>query len=253
MADQAPTVFGDATTTPAVTPAAPVATVNFEDKLKVITGPDGKPKYATVDVALDALSASQVHIARLEQEAREREAEVIRLREIEKNAATLDTIVDRLQTNRSTDPVATPTSGLDENSVVNIVRNLLSDEQRQAAAKANLTKVNDTLVSKFGDKASEVVAQKAKELGTTPQELGKLSSSNPQIVLQLFGTSSNSISTPTSTSIHIDPTRQEKVEPAFVPEKGKSLLSGLAATDQNRKEVMAKIRDQVYKQFDVTT
>lgn len=226
---------------PIVTNPDPLA-----DKLNKILGADGKPKYANPLVALDALEASQAHITRLEAEKAQERAELERLREVERNARSLEEIADRLKPN----PKETTTqSGLDENTVSELVKRTLEDRDRQATAKANLLRVNDTLTEKFKDKAPEMVAAKAKELGMAPEELGRLASQSPALVLQLFGQTASIVSSPTQTSVHLNPNI-----PTNEIEKPKhSLISGVHATDKNREELMRKIKEKVYRENGVTT
>jgi len=250
MADQ-PNLF-DATTVATTVP--PVTTTTNDpvvDKLNSILGPDGKPKYANAAIALDALAASQAHIARLEQEAKDRAEEVARLKQANETSKSVEELVETLRNKNTSDTTqVTPPSGLDEKATLELVRRTLEDRERQSTAQANLTKVNDTLTTKYGDKATETVAAKAKELGMTTQELGILAGRSPALVLELFGEKSQPVTStsPTTSSIHIDTTRQPNDE---IKLPG-SLLSGKFATDANRTEAMRKIREKVYKQYEVT-
>lgn len=245
-----PDVFnsGVVVTTPV---ADPVVTDPFADKLRAIVGADGKPKYANTQVALDALLASQTHIARLEAEKAQERAEIERLREVERNARSLDDIVERLKTNTPDPTTVTTNSGVDEKTITTLLTKALEERDRQSQSQANLRRVNDVLTEKFKDKAPEVVATKAAELGMSPKELGELSSRNPQLVLQLFGTSAPAASpSPTTTSIHF-PSSPPASDAIKMPEK--SVLGGVGATTKNQKELMAQIRAKVLKDLDVTT
>lgn len=245
MADQADNLFNQtapaASEAPVITPAAdPLA-----DKLKAIVGPDGKPKYANPLVAIDALSASQAHIQRLEAEAAERATELERLRDVERTATSMEAVLERL---KPTSPTATPVSGLDEQAVERLLERSLENRGRQATAQANVKKVNDILTEKFKDKSKDVVAAKAAELGMTTQELGELSSRSPALVLQLFGSTAPVTASPTNTSVHL-PGSPPAPEAVARPEK--SLISGVGATDANRKAKMAEIRAAVHKRLGV--
>lgn len=250
MADQA-NIF-DATGTTTVIVTDPIVTADpFADKLKTIVGPDGKPKYANTQMALDALFASQAHIVTLEAEKAQERAEIERLREVERNARSLEEIAERLKNTNTPDPrTVTPSSGVDENTVNTLVVKALEARDRQSLAQANFKRVNDTLTEKFKDKAPEVVSAKALELGMSPKELGELSSRNPQLVLSLFGSATPASPSPTTTSIHY-PSSPPAIDEVKRPEK--SLISGTYATVKNQKELMAQIREQVYKKLDVTT
>lgn len=252
MADQAlDDAFGGTDQTPTnVETQNPPANPNldvFVEKLMSITDESGRPKYDSIEKALDALNASQAHIKQLE-------AEQKTLREQAAQAKTLEDVLKKLDGNNVTEPekqqaATPPNSGLSEEQAAELVRKVLQGERQTEAAVNNLRTVNDTLTSKFGDKAKEVVAQKAKELGTTPQQLKELSASNPNMVLALFGGSQNPPSA-TTTSLNFGSVKP-KDEPVKRPEK--SLISGSGATDANRMEHLRKIRENVYKRLGVQT
>lgn len=244
MADPANLFDDDKTgTTPLVNNTPPPTADPFADKLAGIKGADGKPKYANTSVALEALIASQNHIATLE-------AEAVELRKNSENVASLEEVIARLRNEGTNKEVTTP--NLDENKINQLVRSALEERERQSASQANLKRVNDALIQKYGtrEKAAEVVAQKATELGTSVADLGALSSANPTLVLQLFGTTPAVNSNPINTSIR---TSSELNPPPELKAPEKSLISGVGATDANRKEFMRKIKEDVYKRLEVTT
>lgn len=241
----------DQNTTP---PNTNVSSDPFADKLKTIVNDQGLPKYENTDKALDALAASQAHIKRLEDEAKARESETAKLREEATKAQALEDIVQRLTGNsQKQTKVETPTQTVDvEKVIADQVQNALSQREAALVANTNGQSVRNALVSKFGDveKARAAVEQKAQELGMTNTQLATLSAQSPKMVLSLFGlqveqANSNPI-TPSGTPLN----------PAKAPEPvqrpAQSLISGVGATDKARKELMAKIREEVYKKFDVT-
>lgn len=247
-------VFDQNTTPPNSTTTNPDTTNLFSDKLKEIVNDQGQPKYKDVNAALEALKASQEHIKRLETEAREREAETSKIREAAVKAEALEEIVNRLTNGNSQTKtnVETPTNaGMSEDQIVATLEKILSTRDKQQVAQSNLDKVQNALLAKFGEQTRETVALKAKELGMTSQELGALSSTNPQIVLNLFGLNSapNTTPSPTTSSVNTQLNPPPKNEGLKRPEQ--SLLSGVGATDKNRKEMMKKIKEEVYKQYDV--
>jgi hypothetical protein len=238
--------------TPPNTPI--VSSDPFADKLKTIVNDQGQPKYETTDKALEALAASQAHIKKLEDEAKAREQETARLREEATKASALEEIVQRLTgTPNKAKEVETPTNPVDvEKVIAEKITQVLSVEKQKEAANANGLVVRNALVTKFGDldKARDAVNAKAAELGMTNESLGTLSAQNPKLVLTLFGlsapNSTSNVTTPSSTPLQ----PVQKDESLKAPDK--SLISGLHATDANRKELMRKIKEQVYKQYDVT-
>lgn len=236
------------------TPTPIVSSDPFADKLKNIVNDQGQQKYENTEKALEALAASQAHIKRLEDEAKAREQEQQKLREEATKAQALEEIVQRLTGNRNRAPeVETPTNPVDvEKVIATQVQNALSVEKQREAANANGQAVRNALVGKFGDveKAREAVNAKASELGMTNEGLAALSSQNPKLVLSLFGLtgqhSTPQVTTPSSTPL----TRPQVDTPVKAPEF--SVISGPGATDKNRKELMAKIKEEIYKKYEVT-
>lgn len=238
-------VFDQGTPPPNPNPVAPASPDPFADKLKAIVNEQGEPKYKDINSALDALKASQAHIATLEAEARERMAREAELTAKATKAEALEEIVRRIGTNDKATVATPPNASLSEDAIAKLVDTRLVQRDAAAVAQKNMNDVSDVLKSKFGDKAPEVVAAKAAELGTTARDLGALSSQNPKLVLSLFNLSSAPVVQPTvpSLSIPLKPDTQE-VE---LKRPEKSLLSGIAATDRNRKALMEQIRAKVYK------
>lgn len=226
--------------------AAPNLADVWVEKLVTITREDGTPKYETVEQALDALKVSQEHIARIERENAE-------LAEKTKENETLQETIKRLSGNMNTEEkpaVVTPPAngGLSVEAAEELVKKVLDERNAVGTSVSNLKRVNDALIARFGSKAGEVAQAKAKQLGTTPEKLKALSAENPDLVLELFGTSQSSAS-PNLSSVNLDrrPMTQDTIE-----RPAKSLLSGPAATDRNRIDHLAKIRTKVYKENGIT-
>ena len=116
-----------------------------------------------------------------------------------------------------------------------------------AAESVNEQLVNDALVASYGDKAAEVLSAKAAELGTTVKALQQQSRENPKLVLAAFGQQS-APSGPTTGSVNIPATRPTNDGKVTAPEK--SLLSG--STDREKVAFLRQIREEVYKEHDIT-
>lgn len=244
-------VFDQNTNKPEEKPVAPAIPNAFDDQLKGIKNEKGEPKYKDVASALNALSASQEHIKQLENEQLVRDAEILALRDEVKNKQALEEVVNRLSNNENKAKDQTvPNASLSEDAIVNVVENILKRKETLSVAQNNINEVSNKLTAKFGDKTKEAVAAKAAELKTTPEALGKLASENPDLVLSLFGESPKpaNLTAPSSTTPLITPKVEGEIKrPDF------SLLSGVGATDKNRKELMKQIRAKVYKDLEVTT
>lgn len=218
----------------------------YLDLLAGIKNEQGLPKYATVDEALKALAHSQAYIPEVKNQLSQREQELAALRAELEQRQSIEDVVSRLATQNQPAPVADQpnTSGLDESAVMKLVQQHLEQREAATVAQANLQQVDTTLRAKFGDRAGEVVAQRAAELGLTPKALGELSSKSPQAVLALFNATGAPAPKPSFSSINIPATNQPDQPPLERP--AKSLLSGASMKDQAA--FMAKVREKVLRE-----
>jgi len=238
-------------TPPVVEQAAPKEQVDiWVEKLLTITRPDGTPKYETVEAALDAIKFQNEHIARIE-------ADNALLAEKAKENETLQETIKRLGGNMNANEkpaVPAANGGQDaeaaEELVKKILNQTLSERDQVTQAVNNIKQVQDTLIAKYGpEKTRELVANKAKELGTTQEKLKQLSATDPKLVLQLFANPQNaapSANTSTVKSLFTPPASDDIKRPE------KSLISGRGATTQNQVDFMKKIREKVYKENGIT-
>ena len=220
------------------------------NKLMEIKRPDGSPKYLDPIDALDALKASQEYISTLETENATFKEQV---KEVETLQDTIKRLSGNMNNNEKPNPQTKDEGGRSVEAAEELVSQLLDRKlnERDAVntAMSNLKRVNDTLVSKFGDKAGEVVTNKAKALGTTPEALKELAAQNPKLVLELFG-GSTATPSPNSSSVNLGGYKppEDKLE---LPEK--SLLSGSGATQKNQMEYFRKIKERTNKRLGVET
>lgn len=255
MSDQ--TVFSETTQQDSGQPAQQSSPVNpFEDQLKGITNEEGRQKYATLEEALKALAHSQSYIPELKDSLSSKEQEIAKLQaELEKRQSVED-VVSRL-TSQGTPAPSEPTTqtvnglSIDEvNKAVEQRLQALQQQQEQTKAQeianANVSEVSKTIAAKFGDKASEVVSNKAKELNMSVAELQSMAGKNPNLVLSLFNTQPSATPKPTTTSVNIPPVNPSMPELAK-PER--SLLSG--ATSAQQKEYMMKVKQNVYARLGI--
>ena len=225
----------------------------FADKLKNIVGEDGKPKYDSVEKALEALAHSQAHIKTLEDEKSVERDEIAKLREELEKRATVEDFVNKLSQNPTSDSQVQVTpednKGLDESKVLELLQNTLQKKEESEKQVANVATVVNTLKDKFGDNAGEEVAKKAKELGMTTDELKKFSATNPQLVLGLFGEkeAKTKPTTPSSTST-ANPTQPQGIE----EDNKKKLLRG-GITSKDLVAGWNAIGKDVYDKFGVET
>lgn len=217
----------------------------YEDLLKSIKNEQGLPKYATLDEALKALQHSQAYIPEVKQKLTQQEQEIATLKAQLDQFGSLEDVVSRLAKPSQSEPVVNQPSGsgLDESAVMQLVQQQLERNQQTLSAQQNQQQVESALRAKYGEKAGDVVKQRAAELGLSPQALGELSSRSPQAVLALFNTQVGSAprSTISSVNIHSDTNTPPQLE-----RPTKSLLTGASMKDQAA--YMAKVREVVYRE-----
>jgi hypothetical protein len=225
------------------------APVEPTDLLVSIKNEQGEQKYKTIEEAIKALANSQAFIPTLLNEKKTLEDEIVTLREKAKKADNIDEVLGKLRgQNEDTNREVTPPAGsLSEEAVVNLVRKVLNDTQTESVVKTNRATVQKALTDKFGEKTGEMVAKKAAELNTTPEKLGDLAAGNPNLVLALFQTAGVKSVTPTTSSVHLP----HDSNPAPLDKPAKSLLLG--ATSKDQKDFMMKVKEEVYRKYDVTT
>ena len=224
---------------------------DYANLLASIKNERGEQKYDSLDKALEALNHSQSYIPQLKTTLQEREAELARIKADLEKRESIDDVVSRLTGNQkpqdqNSQPAAAD-KGLNEKTVEQIVEEMLQKKQTETSAQENRRKVNDALSQAFGDKVADVVAEKAKELGISPKELGEMASQKPNVVLALFNSKGQKPVSPTTGSLYVPPSNPND-QPLERPKK--SLLLGATAKEQI--EYMKKIREDVYKRFEVT-
>lgn len=219
----------------------------FSNQLKEIKAEDGRQKYDTVEKALEALTHSQTLIPTLQSQVTALELDKTNLREELAKSKGAQELIDSLTNHQQGEQQGNPSeSQFGEADVARMLEATLDKREQVKVVNANASKVQDALVGAFGAKANEVVQAKAKELNMTPEALGKLAESAPDMVLALFNNKSASPSV-TNTSVHLGFNTPE-VKPLVRPES--SLLSGATAKEQT--EFMLKVKEDVYKRLNVT-
>ena len=236
------------TTDTTTTTASPSGVDIWAEKLKTITREDGTPKYASIDVALDAIVHKDNHIAQLEAEAQV-------LAEMARENETLKQTLERLKGNTMNEekPNSRPaeSGGLSEEAVNEIVERKLTGRQQTEAAINNVKRVQTTLVSRFGSEAAaqQAIIARAKELGVSTEKLKLDSAQSPDYVLALFGNSTH-VPAPNTGTVNLSrpqPTDNEVKRP------DKSVISGRGATDRSQTDLMADIRRSIYKKHGITS
>lgn len=228
-------------------PTTPISNPNdlFTDQLAAIKNSDGAPKYDTVEKAIEALQHSQQYIPELKDKVSTQEQLINDLQAKLEATQSVQDIITKQTPQSEEQPTRQPS--LSEQDVAALVAQELEKRNAQTTYETNQSTVYNALTSKYGDNAQSEIANKAKELGMKPSELGALSKSNPAMVLALFGERQSGTPSPTRTSVNL-PLDAPSIEPLARPTK--SVLSGATSKDQG--EFMRKIKEEVYRKHGIT-
>ena len=246
-------IFNEASTQTA--PSQPQEGDALATKLASITNEKGEPKYANVDVALDALKNSQDYIPSLKNELASKDAELAEIRaqmaETQGMVKAQEELVRLMQTQQTTaqpEPMVAPqpASSQDTVDINSLVQAAFQAHQQQTVANENLNEVNKALASQYGDKAVEVLQTKAQELNTTPEAIQEMAKQNPTMALKLLGTEKPKAMSYGGTNTAAWPT--PKVEPLTAP--AKSMLAG--AKQSEIKDFMKAVQAEIYREHGIT-
>lgn len=163
-------------TPPVVTPPSPVVPTELQE----LVG-QGK-KYATLDDAIKSVPHAQTHIAKLEQEAAQLREE------LQKRKAAEDLLAD-IKAGITQQGETTPKVDLSQETVSNIVKNVLKQEQESNIQAQNAKSVMTAFETAFGDKqkAEQEYIKIAEKNNLPVQMLNQLAMTSPEAVLNLAG------------------------------------------------------------------
>lgn len=173
------TIFnGEVDQTPPVVTSPPPPVVPTE--LQELVG-QGK-KYATLDDAIKSVPHAQTHIAKLEQEAAQLREE------LQKRKAAEDLLAD-IKAGITQQGETTPKVDLSQETVSNIVKNVLKQEQESNIQAQNAKSVMTAFETAFGDKqkAEQEYIKIAEKNNLPVQMLNQLAMTSPEAVLNLAG------------------------------------------------------------------
>lgn len=223
----------------------------FADQLMSITNEDGKPKYKSVDEALNALKHSQNFIPELKNDLESHKEQLRQLQEELNKRESVEDVVKRLTSRQQeADPGKQDdnpqVTGLDEQTAKQLFETMLTEKEQTKQVESNKQTVNTALYEMYGDKTQEQVKRKAEELGTSPKELGDLASQNPNLVLALFKTGPNKGPKTTTNSVNMHNYSNDS-EGLKKPEK--SLLGG--STSKQQRDYMSQVKADVYRRYGI--
>lgn len=172
-------LFAEVAATPEATAVPQTQQPSLPEEVMALVG-TGK-KYATVEDALKSVPHAQTHIARLEQEMQS-------LRERAAQAKAIDDVYEALTLRQQDEQQVTASAPIvDERFIDAVLERKLEEQKRSEEKRANMSKVRETLTTKFGEKAAEVFKKKAEELGINEGFLTDLAAKSPVAALELFG------------------------------------------------------------------
>jgi len=230
---------------PQVTPETTASPSSlFNDQLAAIKNESGEQKYKTLDDALNALKHSQEYIPDLKTQLDSTKLELEALKVKLGATETVESAIQKLASEKSeTNLDTTNVSGLDEQGVINLLNKLEAGK----STATNVSQVDNAISKKYGEKAKEIVANKARELGITPERMGQLAGENPNLVLALFGATASPTNSTTTSSYNIP--ANAPIQPNAISPPEKSLLSG--ATTAEQVDYMRKVREEVYRKHGI--
>lgn len=221
----------------------------FAHQLMSIKNERGEPKYNSIETALDALKHSQEYIPQIKSEAERWKAEAERLQAELAQRASIEDTISKFTTQRTPEAPSTTTEApkaLDESAVEAMLQRALTAREQKQLAEQNLSAVSAQLTQKYGEKAKEVLASKAAELGMSMESVKQIASSSPSAVLAWFNTSSPAPSgAPVRSTVSLPDTPRD----TELKSPSKSLLRGASSKDQI--EFLKKIREEVYRKHDI--
>lgn len=139
-------------------------------------------KYSDINSALNSIKPAQEHISKLENDNQELRNKIADLEKEVSARQSVSDVLDKLGTQDSSEPQ----NKLDPDQIKQLVYGALEEEKIASTAQSNVKAVNDALFDKYGEKAKEKVASKAKELGISVKRMQDMASESPKAVLAYF-------------------------------------------------------------------
>lgn len=216
-------------------------------QLSEIKREDGSQMFDSVEKALESLAHAQRIIPELKNNLKAKEEEVASLSSSLEKAATVEDVISRIS-NSKQDTNANPrVDSVDEDTIGKLVKEQINSYRQAEIVEANRKQVNEALIAKFGDaeKASLALEAKAKELGVGKEFLASMADKSPKALMAYFSNAAGAASNPTTSSVNIRK-GDEGRNPNEIPEFS---LSTTSSRDQL--EIMKKIKEQVFKKYEV--
>lgn len=160
----------------------PTGVEGVDTYLALIQNEDGTQKYATAADALKGSVHAQSHIQNLEAELKD-------LRAGAENNKSLEDIMDAINQKQTPtgEPAADKTPGITSEMLTDTVGRLLEERERVSTQENNVTTVTAIFLDRYGEKASETMYTKAKDLGFSRSEINSMIATNPKAALNILG------------------------------------------------------------------
>lgn len=167
----------------------------YQELLQQITNDEGKPKYRSVEDALNGAQHAQGHIKTLEEENAQLKQEQERMEEL---LTQLQSKTDQAPTTESTattdttespkpDERTSDTEQLDEEALLEKVEARLSAKREQEQKEQNKRQALEAVQERYADKAADFVQEKASELGVTTEFLLDMAATSPKAFYNATG------------------------------------------------------------------
>lgn len=138
-------------------------------------------KYKSLEDALRSVPHAQGHISNLEKELAE-------LREdLNKRLSAEEAMQKILEARNSRNDEGTPPPEFTPEALKDLVRNTYKDMTAEDKAALNIEQADKAMREKWGEKAGDMLAQKAQELGVSLKFLQDAASTSPQAFYNLIG------------------------------------------------------------------
>lgn len=226
----------------------------FADKLAGIKNENGEQKYKDLNTALEALSASQQFIPQLQNENAELKKQMEEMDAKLKQMGNIEDFVNRVSPNQPATPPAEPATpvqpqGLGEEEIAKLLDQRLDQRNQTQREQENYATVVGKLTESYGDKAGEVIRQRAKELNTTPEALRDIAKSNPTMAMNLLG-GVELVKSPAPSPSETNSPFPKPVEKELTIEKGKGIAHG-GYTDKQLTDFFRKSAEITNKRLGV--
>jgi|TARA_R110002074_G_scaffold7091_9_gene30907 hypothetical protein len=155
---------------------------------------EGK-KFNSIEDLAKGKAASDTHIDNLESQLAGMKEELDKRMTSEDQITRL--LSERNQERQENPSVGGTTPTVSQEELAELVRQTVDQSKSEDTAKGNETKANEHLHKLYGDKASEVVANKARELGLSVDFMQSVARKSPEAFYNTLGIESSRQSVPT--------------------------------------------------------